>query len=147
MNEYEFTAVIEQTHEYINRMRYVPETRSFRETTKRSLASRRRFMQPYGWLKESGTPPYPHWDVIIMTDRPCGLGDELLVKLIGVYERSDGDHKFIAVERSRDIDDIKQLTAKEKADLTRLYPRSGAGEGFFGRERALEVMATCEKAL
>ncbi len=147
MSEYEFTAVIEQTREYENRMRYVPETRSFRETDRQSLASRRRFLQPYGWIKESGTPPCPHWDVIVMTDRRCGLGEEIAVRLIGVFVRSDGDHKFIAVERRRDIDDIKKLTAKEKADLNRLYPRAGAGEGFFGRERALEIMSTCEKAL
>lgn len=142
-----YTMIVEQTKQYPKRMRYIPQTKTFVEEEHESLASARQFRQPYGWIKESGTPPQPHWDVILMSDGEFDLGDEVPIKIIGVFARKDGDHKFIAVERQREIEDFSQLDKAEKEDLARLYPRVREGEGWFGRERAEIIMATGEKAL
>lgn len=141
-----YTMIVEQTKQYSKRMRYDPETNSFYEGKHESLMHFRQFLQPYGWIKESGTPPQPHWDVILMTEKAFDLGDEIEVKVIGVFKRDDGDHKFIAVEKHRSIDDFSQLDDCEKNDLFRLYPRVDAGEGWFGREDAENTMISCEKA-
>jgi len=141
------TAVIEQTYRYPKRMRYYSETGAFEETGSNSLMYLRNFRQPYGWIKESGTPPMPHWDVIVMTEKEYELGAEVPVEIIGVFCRNDGDHKMIAVERERNIHDYEQLSESEKEDLHRLYPRVSEGEGFFGRERAYEIYQNCDKPL
>ena len=56
-----YTVKIEQTHNYPKRMRYIAETDSFIEKDCDSLSFVRNVRQPYGWIKESGTPPYDHW--------------------------------------------------------------------------------------
>lgn len=96
-----YTAKIEQTFKYKKRMRYLPATDSFEEKDVLSLAAERDFKYPSGWLKESGTPPCEHLDVIVMTDRPCELGDEIAVRVIGAFVRRDGDCKLVAVEEGR----------------------------------------------
>lgn len=106
-----------------------------------SLAYERQFLQPYGWLKESGTPPQPHWDVILLSDLDYDLGDEIAIKIIGVFLRNDGDHKLIAVALNRNIEDYNDLTDDEKNDLHRLYPRVDEGEGWFGKELAENVIS------
>ncbi len=101
--------IVEQTWEYPMRMAYDPEAKRFVETEYESLPHRRRFTKPYGWIKESGTPPSPHWDCILMTDRTPALGDEIEIRVIGVFKRSDLDHKYVAVEASRG--DLRPLGA------------------------------------
>lgn len=135
-----FTAKIEQTKEYPKRMKYVAETDSFVEKESYSLPYARKVYQPYGWIKESGTPPNPHWDIIIMTDKHYELGDEEKVKIIGVFCRNDGDHKLVGVLTDREINDFSELTEEEKEDMHRLYPKAGEGEGWFGREKAEELI-------
>ena len=135
-----FTAKIEQTFAYPKRMKYISKTDSFIEKDCDSLSYVRNVRQPYGWIKESGTPPCDHLDVIIMTDRDFELGEEVRVKIIGVFCRNDGDHKLVGVLLDRDIEDFSQLTATEKEDMHRLYPREDKGEGWFGRERAEEII-------
>lgn len=136
-----YTAVIEQTFAYPKRMRYIPATGTFVEKEQDSLSFIRDFHQPSGWIKESGTPPCEHLDVIVMTDRQHELGDEVQVKIVGVFCRNDGDHKLIAVTADRAVDDISGLTEAEIADLHRLYTRVDKGEGWFGRERAGQVVS------
>ena len=75
-----------------------------------------------------------------MTDKEYELGDEDRVKIIGVFKRNDGDHKLVGVLENRNINDFSELTEGEKGDLRRLYPREGAGEGWFGRECAEETV-------
>ena len=135
-----YTAIIEQTDKYPKRMKYIAETNTFIEKDSYSLSHKRGVHQPYGWIKETGTPPNPHLDVILMTDREFELGDEVRVKIIGVFFRNDGDHKLVAVLWDRDIDDFGQLEAFEKEDMHRLYPREDVSEGWFGKEKAEEVM-------
>lgn len=135
-----FTAKIEQTSAYPKRMKYIAETDSFREKDSDSLSYVRKVMQPYGWIKESGTPPGDHLDVILMTDKAYELGDEERVKIIGVFCRKDGDHKLVGVLQDSTVEDFCGLSPKEKEDLHRLYPREDAGEGWFGRTVAETVI-------
>lgn len=135
-----YTAVIEQTHEHRNRMKYLPETDSYVRKDGISLSYLRNVRQPYGWLRESGTPPCPHLDVILMTNKRYELGDQERVRIIGAFCRNDGDHKLVGVLPERGICDFSQLTDWEKEDLHRLYPREDPGEGWFGHERAEEVI-------
>lgn len=96
-----YTAKIEQTFEYPKRMKYIAQTDSFIEKDCDSLSYVRNVRQPYGWIKESGTPPCDHLDVIIMTDKKYNLGDEERVKIIGVFRRNDGGHKLVGDPKSR----------------------------------------------
>lgn len=135
-----YTVKIEQTYHYPDRMKYISQTDSFVEKDVESLSHKRNVRQPYGWIKESGTPPCDHLDVIVMTDKEYELGDEDRVKIVGVFKRNDGDHKLVGVLENRDINDISELTEEEKEDLRRFYPREDMGEGWFGRECAEEIL-------
>ncbi len=135
-----FTAKIEQTMDYPKRMKYIAQTDSFIEQNCYSLSYVRSVSQPYGWIKESGTPPGEHLDVIIMTDKKYRLGDEERVKIIGVFCRNDGDNKLVGVLENSDVEDFSELSEKEKADLHRLYPREDAGEGWFDRTIAEKII-------
>lgn len=133
--------IVEQTRWYSRRMVYHPETGTFSESEYASLMYVRNIRQPYGWIRESGTPPEPHWDVFLMTEDECELGEELPIRIIGVFLRGGGDHKFIAVRPEREIYDYDQLEDSEKEDLRRLYPRIDEGGGWFGREEAERILA------
>lgn len=139
--------IVEQTRAYSRRMEYDPVTHSFVESEYASLMYVRNFTKPYGWIKESGTPPEPHWDCLLMTDTDYALGDEVEVKVIGVFKRNDGDHKYIVVEAEREIDDYAELSGEEKDELHRLYPNARAGEGWFGKGEAEYCMKYHKKAL
>ncbi len=139
--------IIEQTKGYPNRMIYDPETNTFSASEKESLAYARGFNYPYGWVKESGTPPAPHCDCMLMSAKEYNLGDEIEIKLIGMFKRNDGDHKYIVVEASREVNDYTELTEEEIEALHKLYPRVREGEGWFGREDAMWCYEHCEKAL
>lgn len=138
-----YTVKVEQTYHYPNRMKYIARTDSFVEKDMISLFYERKRgtrHQPYGWIRESGTPPCEHLDVIVMTDKEYQLGDEDRIRIIGVFRRNDGDHKFVGVVEDRNINDFAELTEAEKEDLHCLYPREDAGEGWFGRECAEELI-------
>lgn len=135
-----YTAKIEQTFSYPKRMKYIPRTDSFVEKDCDSLSYIRGVRQPYGWLVESGMPPCDHLDVILMTDKEYELGDTERVRIIGVFCRNDGDHKLVGVPLDRDIEDFSQLSDSEKEDMHRLYPREDVGEGWFGKDRAAEIV-------
>ena len=139
--------IIEQTYKYPMRMEYDAETGKFIESEYKSLQYVRNFTKPYGWIKESGTPPFPHWDCILMTDTECNLGDEVEIKVIGVFKRTDFDHKYVVVESSRDIQDISELMEDEMDELKKLYPRISEGEGWFGKDVAEYCIKNHEKSL
>lgn len=139
--------IVEQTAKYPKRMIYHPETGSFTPSKDHALVSVRGFPYPYGWIKESGTPPEPHCDCILLSDQGYDLGDEVAVKLIGVFKRADGDHKYIVVEADRETDDFSELTEDEREALHRLYPRIREREGWFGREQVVWCYEHSEKAL
>lgn len=139
--------IVEQTYKYPLRMEYNPETGKFSQTEYQSLQYVRGFTKPYGWIKESGTPPMPHWDCLLLTDMEYELGDEIEINVIGVFKRGDMDHKYVVAEVTRDIEDISQITSEEKEELFRLYPRIREGEGWFGKAEAEYCMEHHEKAL
>lgn len=135
-----YTVKIEQTYHEPKRMKYIAQTDSFVEKNVKSLSYERNVRQPYGWIKESGTPPCEHLDVYVMTDKDYRLGDEVKVKIIGIFKRNDGDHKLVGVLEDREIEDFSELTETEKEDMHRLYPKEDPGEGWFGRQCAEEVI-------
>lgn len=132
--------IIEQTNEYKNRMKFDATKNIFVETEYESLAYIRNFPYPYGWIKESGTPPERHLDVMLLSSAKYKLGDEIEVKIIGCFVRNDGDNKLIGILPDRFETDFSELTDLEKAELNRLYPRVGVGEGWYGAERAEELV-------
>ena len=138
--------IVEQTIKYPMRMIYDPYNDSFTASDCKSLLYERNFTKPYGWIKESGTPPSRHWDCILMTDNKYDLGDEIAIKVIGVFKRADFDHKYIVVEAMRNIDDYTELSIEEKTDLNKLYPHFSEGEGWFGKEMADYCMNNHQKA-
>ena len=138
--------IVEQTRKYPKRMIYDPKTDTFAAGEQQSLSYVRNFTKPYGWIKESGTPPQEHWDCILMTENEYNLGDEVPIKVIGIFKRSDFDHKYIVVEYDREINDYSELSHAEKEELSRLYPRVGAGEGWFGKQEAEYCMRHHQKA-
>ena len=139
--------IVEQTRDYPMRMEYDPDSGKFHESTYRSLASARGFTKPYGWIRESGTPPMPHWDCILLSGRNFALGDEVEIRVIGVFQRRDGDHKYIAVETGRETHDLSEITDDEWNELRRLYPNVREGEGWFGKERTEWCMKHHKMAL
>lgn len=142
MRQNVYTVKIEQTYHYPNRMKYLSQTDSFVEKDVKSIFHARNVCQPYGWIKESGMPPCDHLDVIVMTDKEYELGEEDRIKIIGVFKRNDGDHKLVGALEDRNINDFSELTETEKEDMHRLYPKERAGEGWFGRECAEEILNT-----
>ena len=133
--------IIEQTREYKKRMAYDPKTNTFSEMENDCLFLHRGFTHPYGWLKGSGTPPEEHLDVFLLSQNDYALGDEIPIKIVGVFKRNDGDHKLISISPERTENDFSQLPESEKTDLHNLYPRVDEGEGWFGLDIAKEIIA------
>lgn len=133
-------AIIEQTKDYEKRIVYDPATNAFFESEYDCIFRQRGFAYPYGWLKGSGTPPEEHLDIFLLCHDACALGDELPVKVVGVFKRNDGDHKLVGICPEREETDFSELPAHEKNDLLKLYPRIDAGEGWFGRDVARDVI-------
>ena len=135
-----FHIIIEQTQEYKNIMEFDPIKKVFNATKFKSLAYVRNFPHPYGWIKESGTPPGPHLDVILLSSKKYELGDEATIKIVGCFVRNDGDNKLIGILPERLETDFIELPEYEKADLRKLYPHVNDGEGWYGAVRAKEII-------
>lgn len=76
-----------------------------------------------------------------MTDDEYELGDEVQVRVVGVFRRSDGDHKLVGVPESRAVNDFTELTESEISDMNRLYRKKREGDDWFGRETAEKIIA------
>lgn len=136
-----YTMIIEQTNEYAKRMKYNPVDKSFVETEHDSLFHIRKCPYPYGWIKESGTPPQNHLDVILISNDSYSLGTEVEIKCIGVFLRADGDHKLISVPKNNHrVEDLSDLTDEEMTYLQNLYPSVSAHEGWHGKEQANRII-------
>jgi len=137
-----YRIIIEQTKDYPKRMQYDPKSNIFQATEYDSLLYVRGVTFPYGWLKESGTPPGEHFDAILISGERYDLGEELPIRIIGVFKRSDNDHKLVAVDEKRQETDLAELSSDELSELYKLYPRidKNAGEGWFGAKTADEVI-------
>lgn len=126
-------AIIEQTKKYKMRMVYDPVSKTFNESDAVSLFYARKCPFPYGWIKGFGTPPEDHLDVIIVTENNYQLGQEVKVKIIGIFRRNDGDHKLLVVPESSTYNDINDLKPYELQTLQALYPKLAEGEGWLGK--------------
>lgn len=132
-----YTIVIEQTKAFKKRMKYYPTNHTFVETDFDSLMYIRNFPYPYGWIKETGTPPQKHLDVILISDEDYELGVEKELNLIGVFMRDDGDHKLISVlKENKKVKDLPDLSTDELNKLYNLYPEVSNNEGWHGKEKA-----------
>lgn len=135
-----FSVVIEQTKAYKYRVVYDPVLDTFNESEQLSLLYARDFPYPYGWLKESGTPPGKHLDVILIADETYALGDTIEVKIIGVFKRADDDHKLVGALIDHPVDDLNGLEASVLSELNRLYVKLNEGEGWYGKDEANQVI-------
>jgi hypothetical protein len=131
---------IEQPCREPYRFYYDPVSNMFMRKTIKSLIFERGFSGAYGWIGGMGTPPAPHFDVLLITGQNPSPGEVLEGYICDVFFRADGDHKFVAIDSAlryrvykADLDSIDRET---HAELMRLYPRIGENEGWFGAEVA-----------
>ena len=91
-----------------------------------------------------GSPPDPHFDVILFTRQFPRPGDILLSNLCGMFYRGDGDHKFVAIDNQLEHTvirpDLSALDQTSYTELMALYPRIDEGEGWRGAEEAIEYL-------
>jgi inorganic pyrophosphatase len=132
--------VVEQPRDEPIRLAYDPATQTFQPTAYRSLTHHRGFRGVYGWIGGSGTPPQPHFDVVLLTDQDPQPGDVLEGYICGVFFRRDGDFKFVALDASLrhtvSSPDLSALDEETYKNLTDLYPEVGEGEGWHGAATA-----------
>jgi inorganic pyrophosphatase len=132
--------IVEQPRNEPYRFSYDPASKTFIRTTYKSLLFDRGFSGVYGWIGGSGTPPEPHYDVMLLTKQNPHAGDILLGYICGVFFRRDGDHKFVAMDAElKHKVTTADLAALDKAtynELMRLYPGVCENEGWYGAEVA-----------
>lgn len=138
--------VIEQPRNEPYRFAYDPLTGTFARTTYKSLIYDRGFSGAYGWIGGLGTPPEPHYDVILFTQQNPQPGDILLSYLCGMFYRGDGDHKFVAIDSQLigtvTRPDLATLDQTSYGELMALYPHVGEKEGWRGVEEAIAYLKT-----
>lgn len=130
---------IEQTPDSEFRTKYDPNTDEFHATAYRCRSFERGCEGYYGWLVETGTPPEPHLDVLLLSDEKYRIGDIVMCKVIGYFHRIDADHKLLGIEAYSTINDISELPSEVFRSLLRLYSGKYKGEAWLGRERAEHV--------
>lgn len=138
--EFLYSMIIEQTRNYEYRMSYDPHKKIFFNSGFKSLLYARNFPYPYGWLKDSGTPPQEHLDVILLSLDDFELGDEVLVRLVGCFLREDKDHKLLALLPSRKEKDLSALAPEEIQALNNLYQPFSEKEGWYGLEQVARAL-------
>lgn len=108
-----YTAKIEQTKDYKKRMHYMPNTDTFEEKDCDSLSNIRNVPFPSGWIKESGTPPCSHLDVIVVTDEPCELGvkPDCMDDAVAVAE------SYVKSGKNEDINSALSAVVKKYPDM------------------------------
>ncbi len=94
----------------------------------------------YGWVVGYGKPPKNHLDVVLLTKNNLKLGQVTTGILIGVFKRSDGDHKLICVEESRKENTLAELPKEDMDSLYRLYDENSYGDEWLSREFAIEII-------
>jgi inorganic pyrophosphatase len=136
--------IVEQPRDEPIRLAYDPATRTFQPTTYKSLMYHRGFRGAYGWIGGSGTPPGPHFDVMLLTDQNPRPGDVLEGYICGVFFRRDGDYKFVVLDvelrHTVSFPDLSALDEETYKNLTGIYPEIGEGEGWLGAAVAHEYL-------
>jgi inorganic pyrophosphatase len=138
INNQTYYAVVEQRRNDQYRNRYDPENGKFEITQYKSLLFERNLVGVYGWLDGYGYPPNRHLDVIVITNNEYELGNKIEIKIIGIFIRNDNDNKLIAIESSRNENEITEIPISEQQMINTLYPKIDNGEGWFGKEIAYQ---------
>jgi len=135
-----YQTIVEQrkTDEYRNK--YNPNTGIFDKTEFKSLLFQRGFTGIYGWIIGYGSPPGKHLDIMTLTETDYELGTIIDIKIIGVFIRKDKDNKFVGVETNRKENDFNELSLEDRNTLMNLYPIIKNGEGWFGNDKAIELL-------
>ncbi len=136
--------VVEQPCHEPYRFYYDPVSDTFIRKTIKSLIFERGFSGAYGWIGGMGTPPEPHFDVLLITGQDPKPGDVLEGYICGVFFRADNDHKFVALDAGLRYrvhkPDLDSMDPETYAELKRLYPRIGENEGWFGADVARDYL-------
>jgi hypothetical protein len=132
--------VVEQPAHEPYRLAYHPGAGTFVRTAVRSLSHARGWRGAYGWIGGLGQPPGPHFDVFLLTPLAWEAGAVVPAALCGIFYRRDGDHKLLALDAALrptvPAADLAALDPAMQADLYRLYPDVGPGEGWRGADEA-----------
>lgn len=135
-----YKMVIEQRPQDEKRMVYDCKTNTFNPSPHLSLFYVRDVKCHYGWLYGFSQPPDHHLDVILLGEDAYSLGCLVDIKIIGVFIRNDQDHKLVAVKKSSQVNALIDLSEDERENLYKLYPVLEKDEGWFEKDRALEVI-------
>ncbi len=142
--------VVEQPAHELYRLTYDPGQGAFVRTGVRSLTHARGFSGAYGWIGGLGMPPGPHFDVLLITRTAWEAGALVPAYLCGVFYRGDGDHKLLALDVALRPTvatlDLLALDLLDQAQLYRLYPEVGPGEGWHGGVEARAYLQRCAAA-
>lgn len=123
--------IVEQCIGDFFRNKYDPFSNNFIQTIDEFLYTKRGFIGLSGWIKGYGTPPDPHLDIIILTRRNSILGSTSKAKTVGVFQRDDGDNKFIGIECFRIEHNFSELPIDEQEMLKNIFKIKHKNEGFF----------------
>ena len=132
--------IVEQRAKDIYRNVFDCRGRDFHVSEHKSLLYERNYCGVYGWIVGYGEPPSKHIDVFGLLEGDYELGDELDIKIIGIFIRNDKDNKIIGVQVDRLEDDFFELSIKEINMMKNIYPKIRDGEGWFGKEKAIEYL-------
>lgn len=143
--------VVEQPAHEPYRLAYDPAQAAFVRTAVRSLSHVRGFSGAYGWIGGLGMPPGKHFDVLLVTPTAWEAGAVVPAHLCGVFYRRDGDHKLVALDAALRATvaapDLVALDPADQAQLYRLYPDVGPGEGWHGADEARAYLRRCAAEL
>jgi diadenosine tetraphosphate (Ap4A) HIT family hydrolase len=140
--------VLEQSPGEERRLKYDPARRTFLPTGERSLVFVRGFAGGYGWIAGLGEPPGRHADALIVTGRRVPPGTAVAGRVVGMFCRSDGDHKLVAVDLALDpAPDLFALDPSLRDNIVGVYPNSGPGEGWRGAAEAQAYLRSWTCAL
>ena len=87
-------------------------------------------------------------DVIVLSERPLTTGDEVPVRLVGLLERPDGDHKLLAVDladrRLARAVSLEQLPPEDLAPIEAWFREWSTFAGWSGGAAACRLIASCQ---
>lgn len=132
--------IVEQPTDEPLRVEYDPSQGKFLRTANQSLIYARGFRGAYGWIGGLGTPPDPHSDVILISDRYRKSGEIIPSHVCGIFFRKDEDHKVVAIDddmkRTIPFFDIYHLDEDIYNEVINIYPIVKENEGWQGAQEA-----------
>lgn len=132
--------VVEQPPHEERRLKYDPDLGAFVPTGQRSLSFVRAFPGAYGRIGGLGAAPQRHADVPLVTASHLCAGFVAAGRVTGLFVRGDGDNKLVALDEGPATSpaqlDLLTLDRTLWAQITRVYPEVGPGEGWHGARSA-----------